>query len=279
MPDWMHGMVDDLSAGVSEFFALALIFTRAFRLTLKSMPRYTEGIHVLYSTNVIFIGSRKLIDTLLLSASDDSALGQRVLVPPDRLMLLTKLELVWDWALFIRSEDVEQQTAHRVDMLRSLSLLPRAFPNLVTIFISYSDILYKRPIRPEVYMAEIDRELLVPLSEMVSQFSRLNRCVVELPTNTFGPLMSRAQRSGSEVDKGRSWQDVRIWWEPGCNTREGGFGSTDETLEPCGEDQLEPKHRLKGRAGFWVKRGVESDLTFDYLGQPRYSSTEPQVLL
>ncbi|KAK3935702.1 hypothetical protein QBC46DRAFT_396872 [Diplogelasinospora grovesii] len=240
---------------------------------------YTEGIHVLYGTNTIFIGSRRLVDTLLLSASD-SPLRQRVLVPPHRLVLLTKLELVWDWALFVRPEDVEQQTVHRAGMVRSLGLLPRAFPNLVTIFISYSDILYRRPIRPDEYLAEIDHELLLPLSEMVSQFSRLRKCVVELPTSTFRPLMSRAQRSGNEVDKGRSWQDVRFWWEPDCcNMKGDGAGSTDATLETSGENQPEQKHTLKGRAGFWVKWGVESDLFFDYLGQPRYLSTEPQVLL
>ncbi|OIW22891.1 hypothetical protein CONLIGDRAFT_674636 [Coniochaeta ligniaria NRRL 30616] len=238
---------------------------------------YNEGINVLYSTNTIFMASRKLIDTLILSVSN-SPLGQRVLVPPHRLVLLTKLELVWDWALFIRPEDNEQQTAHRADMVQSLGLLPRAFPNLVTIFISYSDVLYRRPISPDKYLGEIDRELLLPLSEMVSQFSRLDQCVVELPTCTFRPLMSRAQRSGTEVDKGRSWQDTRFWWEPDCNVKEEGAGSTDETPETSRENQPDQKDRLKGRVGFWVKSGVESDLFFDYQGRPGYLSTQGQVL-
>jgi hypothetical protein len=237
--------------------------------------RYEEGINVLYGTNTIFLASRKLIDTLLLSASSDrSPLRQRVIVPPHRLTLVTKLELVWDWALFIRPEDVEQQTVHRADMARSLGLLPRAFPNLVAVFISYSDMLYRRPISPDAYLGEIDHELLLPLSGMLREFSGLSQCVVELPTCTFRPLWSRAQRSGNEVDKGRSWQDVRFWWEPDRDIEEKRVGR----LESSGENAPEETHRVKGRAGFWVKSGVESDLFFDYMGQPRYSSTEGQVL-
>lgn len=275
MLDRLLGMADDLSTGVSGFRCLL-----SPQLTLGSLlaHRYEEGIGVLYGTNTIFLASRKLIDALLLPASSDSPLRQRVIVPPHRLTLVTRLELVWDWALFIRPEDIEQQTVHRADMARSLGLLPRAFPNLVTIFISYSDMLCRRPISPDGYLGEIDSELLLPISDMLREFSGLSRCVVELPTCTFLPLLSRAQKRGNEVDKGRSWQDVRFWWEPDRDIEEKSVASTDETLETSGESPPEQKHRVKGRAGFWVKSGVESDLFFDYMGQPRYSSTEGQVL-
>lgn len=275
MLDRLLGMADDLPAGVSGFAALCLPH---LALGSRLTHRYEEGIKVLYGTNTMFLASRKLIDTLLLSASSDSPVRQRVLVLPHRLTLITKLELVWDWALFIRPEDVEQQTVHRADMARSLGLLPRAFPNLVTLFISYSDVLYRRPISPNTYLDEIDHELLLPLSDMLREFSGLCQCVVELPTCIFRPLLSRAQRSGNEVDKGRSWQDARFWWEPDRDIGEKRVAGTDETLKPSGESQPEQKHRVKSRAGFWVKSGVESDLFFDYTGQPKYSSTEGQVL-
>ncbi|KAH8896312.1 hypothetical protein GQ53DRAFT_778957 [Thozetella sp. PMI_491] len=225
---------------------------------------YTEGIRLLYSTNTIFIESRRLIIDLLLSAPG-SPLNQRVLVPPNHLAYITRLELVWGWTLFTRPEYAEQQNTHRTDMVRSLDLLPRAFPNLVSIFISYSDNLYRRNIRPEEFFAEVDSNLLAPHSEMATRLTRLEKCIVELPTNTFRPLMARAEKSGNKIDKGRSWQDVRFWWEPGRHIDENG---------------AKQQQQLQGsRIGFWVKWGVESDLSFDYLGQPTRLSTAGHTLL
>ncbi|OAA63389.1 hypothetical protein SPI_03552 [Niveomyces insectorum RCEF 264] len=236
---------------------------------------YTEGIYVLFGTNTIFIGSGKLIEAVLHAASERPH-PQRTLVPSHHLELLTRLELVWDWALFLRPENLQHQTAQRADMARSLGLLPQAFPNLVTLFISYSDALYHRSTKPDDCLDEIDHELLSPLSTMASHFHRLklSKCIVELPTNTFRPLMLQAGRQGRKIDQGRSWQDVRFWWEPDGNTR-----MPENGCENADEDLPEETH-MKGpsRAGFWVKSGVESDLIFDYLGQPVTLSTQPQTL-
>ncbi len=178
----------------------------------------------------------------------------------------------------MRPEDAEQQTLHRADMALDLELLPRAFPNLVYIFISYSDSLYSRLIEPGNYLAEIDRELLSPLSEMVDRCSRANKCIVELPTSTFYPLMARARRSGNDIDEGRSFQDMRFLWEPGCDLKQQDNMKIDEAPALPLKNRAEPRSSLKERVGLWVKWGVESRISFDYLGRPRNFFTEPHVL-
>ena len=166
---------------------------------------------------------------LLRSASDP--LRQRVLVPPQHLALLTKLELVWAWALFCSPTFAQQQTAQRADMMRNLDLLPRAFPNLVTLYLSFSNALYHRSIPPDACLNEIDDTLLLPPSAMMGQFSKLQskKCIVELPTNTAWPLISQSGGSVHKKDyRGPSWDRIRAWWEPDGSGNENENGKMNQ---------------------------------------------------
>lgn len=70
------------------------------------------------------------------------------------------------------------------------------------VFLSYGDNLYGRFIPPDDYMANVDEGLLLPISAMIGQLSKLQprTCVVELPSNTSLPLMARARRRGQDVN-------------------------------------------------------------------------------
>ncbi|EFX05706.1 hypothetical protein CMQ_3775 [Grosmannia clavigera kw1407] len=215
---------------------------------------YTEGIQVLYGTNTLFIEGGPLIATLLQASSLvlGSALSRRILVPPRQMALLTKLELVWQWTLFMRPDQVKAQSANRSEMARSFDLLPRTFPHLLTLYISYLDGLYDRSVRPEEYEAEIEQELFLPLHQMACRFGRLGKCIVEIPTVVFQPLLARAKKGGNEIDQGHSYHDVRFWWQP----------------EPM----------QTGKVGLWVKSGIEGNLFFDHKGEARTRNTQLSIL-
>lgn len=247
---------------------------------------------MLYSTNTICIGNHHLINTLLCSAaaaataaSDDDGhhlhLQQRVLIPLHHLALLTRLELIWDWALFLRPDKSQMQTEQRAAMRQSLDGLPHALPNLASAVLSYGDSLYYRSVAPSTCMAEIDRELMLPICGMASKLKKNGNgavgVVVELPTNTFRPLQERAWRRGGKIYPGRSLVDIRIWWEPEPERKSEPEPGFEFAAGPGPEP--EPEHDSKQTsAGFWVKSGIESNLFFDYLGQARTMATEPSVL-
>ena len=220
--------------------------------------RCAEGLDILYGTNTIVVSNAKLVD-MLLSSALQNAIQQRVLVPTHLLKLITKLEVMWDWGLFHRADGLKKQSTDRSHMKGCLDLLPKAFPNLMTLYMSYSDGLYRRREAPENYLSEIDEELLFPLARMAGQLPRLHKCTVELPSNTFGPLISRAYSTQSKIEN-KHLDDIKFEWR--CDgVTDGGYNTG------------------VGNISIWMKSGVESDLRFDYQGKPFSMATRPQVLL
>lgn len=253
MSDWLHGLVDRQQASVGSLLRFLLLFRRAY------MFRCAEGLDVLYRTNTILLGDGKLIEASLFSASSSPS-PRRVLVPTNLMSVITKLELIWTWKLFAHPNGLKKQTLDRAHMASHLHLLPKAFPMLVTLYISYTDHLYGRREHPERYLAEIDDELLSPLATMAGQLPRLKRCLVELPTNTFDVLLERAERAKSNIVKRRLRSQDEFEWD---------IGKTKDSES----DVLADHHSI------WIQGGVESDLAFDYLGKPFSMSARMHVLL
>ncbi|KIH92457.1 hypothetical protein SPBR_02798 [Sporothrix brasiliensis 5110] len=221
---------------------------------------YAEGIQVLYGSNSIVLSRAKLIDALLASTdrlpSSPSIQHVAAVVPTAHLDRILRLEIAWDWCLFARPVHSDEQTAARarvVDLLESLAHVG-AFPRLVSLVLAFGDSLYQRSQPPDQHLDDVDTALLMPLGDLATRRNnRLLQLTVELPTNTFEPLYSRAVRTGSVYEGGAAYGQRRFWWPPPTVSGERGDDETDRVDIGC---------------GFWVKSGIQSSLCFDYQGKP-----------
>ncbi|CAK7232759.1 hypothetical protein SCUCBS95973_008364 [Sporothrix curviconia] len=121
---------------------------------------YAEGIDVLYGSNTICIMSDRLLNALLRSTPITllgiSPVPQSTLLPPSHLAHITRLELAWEWTLLEDPALAPHQAAQRAVFEDALALLPSAFPNLVSLYVSFSKKLYQRTsIRADACLDEI----------------------------------------------------------------------------------------------------------------------------
>lgn len=228
-------------------------------------------------------------------------------VPTAHLARITRLEIDWDWPLATRTDHSDdEQAAARAGMAASLMRLARAdaFPRLTSLVLSYGDTLYHRPEPPQTCLEDLDEALLQPLRRMTATFwkGRQNKrkrrndrdkdsrgqdatptlsLTVELPTNTFEPLCERAVRCGGVYDRGSGYFDRRFWCPSIVKVDEAGMpvedehGKDDDNKEKEENEENEENAENKGKGrrrivdcGFWVKQGIESELNFDYQGNP-----------
>jgi hypothetical protein len=251
---------------------------------------------VLYSTNAIFLGRAKLIDALLKSTD----LSQGPTIPPSvlptaHLARITRLEIAWNWPLATLPIHSDKQAAARTHMAESLVRIARAdaFPRLTSLVLSYGDSLYQRPEPPQKCLDDLDAALLNPLRAMTAAFWKgrqkkitrqrkdgecgrdapILQLTVELPTNTFDPLYERTIRCGGVFDLGASYFHRRFWWLSVVKMDNAGMPIEGyEEEDDTEENEMDPD-KCNGRCyavdcGFWVRAGIESQLNFDYQGNP-----------
>ncbi|GAB1318068.1 hypothetical protein MFIFM68171_08278 [Madurella fahalii] len=148
---------------------------------LACRQAYAEGIDLLYSTNTFFIESAALFDAWFCPVP-----RSRHLLLPQRLASITSLELRWRVLLFGRDNQEHRSDQDRAHLASHLRHLCAAFPNLRTLVLSFSDLLYNdRRVRPAQALDEIDRVLLRPLAEAVARLplrAQQQSVVVELPS-------------------------------------------------------------------------------------------------
>lgn len=200
---------------------------------LASRQAYAEGIDVVYATNTICIMSNRFLDALLRSVPQPTP--GRTLLPPSHLVRITRLEIVWDWALFQDQDPVlvetagTTETAQRAAFQETLTLLPAAFPRLVALYVAFSAKLYERMSkRAGACLDEIQDVLLMPLDAMMSKLGRLqrHRCFVDMPINTSVAFVERlgchhvpeVRLLGPQVRP--PYTAIRCWWDPSRNLSE-----------------------------------------------------------
>ncbi|KAL8381332.1 hypothetical protein RB595_005543 [Gaeumannomyces hyphopodioides] len=207
---------------------------------------YVEGIDVLYATNTFFLESRDLLDILMSSPPDlyphipDA--GRRLLLP-ERLAMIRSLELRWETLLFgdpPRPSPYFDYNKDRMRLLPNLANLMVPFPNLRSLVVSFSAVLYSDwRVRPAARLPEIDRLLLRPvalaLAHIAPQLEK--QAVVELPSNVFCDLKGLGLEEEQQVDE----------WGKGGWLR----------------------YPIRDSFYYIIKEGEESDLFWDHKGNPR----------
>ena len=216
------------------------------------LPSYEEGREVLYADNSMFIDGGPLLDVLLQQQESP----QQTLIPPADLHLVTCIETRWRFEIF--SLDPAAQLEARNSTAEYIRLLPRAFPALTKLYISFADPVYSRNIPPSEVADEIRDALLEPLSRVLVQTTRLADYTVALPSNLFGALSAQNVAAGGQIVKGKAVVD-RKFWQP-CLSRSG-----------LDSDQGPPQ-------GYWIAAGEESNLNFDATGKPFLMSHRAAVL-
>ncbi|CAK7201508.1 hypothetical protein SEUCBS139899_004214 [Sporothrix eucalyptigena] len=234
---------------------------------LTCRQAYAEGIDVLYGTNTIFIGRKKLLDALLPTERPTENDTPRHILPMAHLARLRKLAVVWNWSLGLgvgeyRLNEVRRQQHHeneRGRMGRQLARLadPAMFPRLQHITFGFGDTLYQWPAEPDGRIDEIEDVLLRPFGEMVAAFRASGRkvnTVVELPKNVFEPLYANSERTGGIIGEPLSYSIQRFWWA---------FEKEEDEVETKGEGV-----GGVGGVGFWVQTGIKSHIRHNPNGNP-----------
>ena len=208
--------------------------------------RYGEGLQVLYSTNSFFIDGGAFFHILL--GQHESP--EHSLIPQSNLKMITSFESRWSFKLFSLVPAVQEDA--RKSLREYTRLLPRAFPSLTKLYISFRDPIYSRNTPPTDVMDEIDNELLGPLSRVLTEAVCLREYTVALPQNLFDPLSAKNREAGGKLIIGKAIIDRKFW-------------------QPVIRDDMD------GR-GFWIAWGEQSNLYFDAQGKPNLMSHRAYVL-
>lgn len=151
----------------------------------------------------------------------------RALILPASLAMVTRLELDWDLGLFLPPEQHAKEADQRAVLQRRLALLPRTFPALQRLAVSFRKGSYGRV--PKVsygviytvsdemlcLMAdEMHLVLLVPHHAMAQQLPRLEHMAVYLPFWPSQSLMDWAARRGLYLEPDEGRYRKRFWWAP-----------------------------------------------------------------
>ena len=257
-----HGMVVDLSTSVSDFAHIlcmistsAMIyiwalqfqgslcttvwkrpFSEAIGLIALSHPclqifigffcrmligsRYIETIDLIYRANTIYIQS---IDLVLLI---------KLLIIPQRLAVITSLQLVWD--LFNRCANVGRKDRVWPQYNDLMSTVSKAFPSLTNLFISVQVTTYiENPATPNAGLYEC--QLLEPVDRLVRRhWPRLQMCQIAPNASLYTVMRCRAEGSGARIERSAigalRWQR---FWRPVITDR-------DQT---------------SNNAGYWIREG------------------------
>ncbi|KAL8294395.1 hypothetical protein RB597_007913 [Gaeumannomyces tritici] len=226
------------ATGICDYAVGALGWLRACR------QAYVEGIDVLYATNTFFLESRDLLDILMSSPPDPYSHipdACRRLLLPERLAMIRSLELRWEIVLFgdlPRPSPWLDYNKGRLRLLPNLASLMVPFPNLRSLVVSFSGVLYNDwRVRPAGRLPEIDRLLLRPVALALAHIApQLEKhAVVELPSNVFRDLEGFGLE---EEQRGDEW----------------GHGKGSWLRYPIRD------------SFYYIKEGEESDLYWDHEG-------------
>lgn len=238
---------------------------------LACRQAYVEGIDVLYATNTFFIESDVLFSNLVCR---DPGLSTRHLILPERLACITSLELRWNLVLFgdLRSYLGRAHNADeaRTQLAANLRHLADPFPNLRTLVISFWECLYNDyKVRPLYVLDEIDRVLLRPLAEAIARLplpARQKPVVVELPANIFQDLHGYKSSTGVELEAEYNDSDVGHG-----DSRWLRYPLSRRLAESDGSSPLasERGHHSNSSDFYYIKQGPETDLFWDYKGEPQ----------
>ena len=200
----------------------------------------------------MFIDRGPLFDALLQQQESP----EQTLIPSVNLHLVRCIETRWRLEIF--SLDPAAQFEARNAMAEYIRLVPRAFPGLTKLYVSFADPVYYRHAPPVEFTDEVHAALLEPMSRVLLQVTHLVDYTIALPTNLFGALSAQDQAAGGQIVKGKAIVD-RKFWQP-CLNRSGS--------DP---DQ-------GGARGYWIAAGEESNLNFDPHGKPFLISQRAAVL-
>jgi hypothetical protein len=233
---------------------------------------YAAGIDVLYSTNTFFIESPALFDALFCPAPRTNQL-----LLPQCLAIITSLELRWDVLLFGKLPgprgDPQAHLAEdgRAQVAAHLSYLGDVFPNIRTLVLSFSGILYNDfQVRPAQVLNEIDCVLLRSIADAVARLPsqvQQQRVVVELPSNVFRDLNGDDGAPGLALEveeRGQEWGHGKgVWLRYPL--------SAPSTVHPGKGKRVEDKTGGGIDQGlfYYIKEGAESDLYWGHDGNAR----------
>jgi len=195
---------------------------------LLTLPRYIEGIEVLYATNTIHTASKELLCHM-----------DRFLLPQRRLAI-TSVELLWE----MDCPPLQDTRYGSLTFPQFLDGVPSMFPSVESLHLT---VQWRNP-RPERWgmpnptqaaFQTAEETIMHPLDGMVRRLGpHVRDCSIAIPSSMYGPRRRRAKMAGAVVEQACYGGCLERYWRP---------------LDG-------PEHR----DGYWVRHG-HKDIALPYM--------------
>ncbi|KAH8899031.1 hypothetical protein GQ53DRAFT_363223 [Thozetella sp. PMI_491] len=158
---------------------------------LACRQAYMEGIEVLYGANAIRISNTRSVMSHHLET----------LLSPIRRSMITSIELGWNIRDLTGPGDASVHAMGRPEFLALLEAVPKALPNLRTIYMDIYGRLFpglRLEERPPLY----DKSLFNSIDDMVRKLpERFQELTISVPFTVFQKRLARAGKEGAKIER------------------------------------------------------------------------------